>query len=241
MINYRMTKWLGACALLAMLGGCAATTEKSVERPDFNGFWMVSEYDEIVRPNMVAAYTDLALERLKLYQDNFDPVAESSMIFCAPPGMPMTTLARARDYPRQIYQSEDRMFFLSEFMDGYRQIHIGKTEVPANFAGSREGYSTAHWEGDELVVRTEGFLDLRFSVMQRSEEAVITERWRKIDHPKYGESIEIELKWEDPLMLKEPIFGRALWQRADEGTVINAYACPETLWENYVYDKLDAQ
>lgn len=225
--------------LVVLVSGCATTSNP--DTPDFSGIWFVTEFDEIIRPNENdPPYTEEALERIAFFHEHFDPIAESAVILCNPIGMPWAMLARARDYPREVYQSDDRVVIFFEYMDEYRNIYLDRTGVPDSFWGSKMGYSTAHWEGDELVVETAGYSESsEASDFQRSDEMTTIERWRLIDHPEYGESLEVEMTIYDPIIYEEPRYARALWKRGEPGSVINVYGCPATLWEDYVDEKMD--
>ncbi len=226
-----------AIVLLGILSGCATTTK--VSHPDFSGVWEITEYDEVVRPEENAKYTDEVLRREAMFNENFDTVHESHAIFCDTTGMPWTMLGRARNYPREIFQTESRIVFFMEYMDQVRQIHLDKTEIPDQFPGTRQGYSIGHWEGDDLVIETAGFTETTEpTIYHRSGDAKITERWRLVNHPKYGEALEVTIDMVDPEFYQEPVHARTLWQRASEGTVLGAYACPRTLWEDFVTKRL---
>ncbi len=229
---------VGCVSVLFFLAGCENLTQ---QKPNFNGIWQVTEYDEIRRPDETAKLTEEARRRIAFYKENFDPVAESGAKFCDTDGMPLMMLTRARTYPREIYQSDDRIFYMLEYMDLYRQIHLDKDQVPEGFYSTEMGYSIGHWEGDELVVVTTNLNGTpEVGGFQRSDQAVITERWRLIDHPDYGESIEIKMTVEDPILYTEPAFGRSLFMRSPPDVQVNSYDCPRTLWDDYVNKKLES-
>ena len=227
-----------------MLSACVSTNEESTtassktttnQHVNFNGLWQVTEYDEIIRPDETGEFTEEAKQRLQFYKDHFDPKTESGARFCDQPGMPGMMGARARTYPREIYQSDDRIFYMFEYMDIYRVIRFNESSIPENYPGTENGYSLAHWEGDELVIVTEGFTNTAYvDLALRSDKAKVIERWRLIEHPKFGEAIEINLEVIDPEIYTKPAHGRALYMRAEKGTVLGDYNCPGTLWENFV-------
>src|SRR5215467_13360157 len=85
----------------------------------------------------------------------------------------------------------------------YRQIFIDGRPQPKDPNPAWNGYSTAHWEGDTLVVQTEGFrndlwIDTWGSPM--SDEAKMTEKMRR---PNFG-TLEIELTIDDPKVYTKP-------------------------------------
>ena len=79
----------------------------------------------------------------------------------------------------------------------YRQIFVDDRTQPDDPTPAWNGYSTARWDGDTLVVQTAGFrddlwLDMNGSPM--SSAARMTERIRR---PEFG-TLEIELTVDDP-------------------------------------------
>jgi len=85
----------------------------------------------------------------------------------------------------------------------YRQIFIDGRPQPRDPNPAWNGYSTAHWEGDTLVVRTAGFrdnlwIDMHGSPM--SDAATMTEKMRR---PNLG-TLEIELTIDDPKVYTRP-------------------------------------
>ena len=85
----------------------------------------------------------------------------------------------------------------------YRQIHIDGRPLPEDPTPGWNGYSTARWEGDTLVVRTEGFRDNLWIDMggsPMSDAAKMTERMRR---PNYG-TLELEITVDDPKVYTRP-------------------------------------
>jgi hypothetical protein len=85
----------------------------------------------------------------------------------------------------------------------YRQVFIDGRPLPADMNPGWNGYSTAAWEGDTLVVQTAGFrndlwIDMGGSPM--SDAAKLTERIRR---PNYG-TLEIEITVDDPKVYTRP-------------------------------------
>jgi hypothetical protein len=85
----------------------------------------------------------------------------------------------------------------------YRQIFTDGRQLPEDPTPGWNGYSTARWEGDTLVVQTIGFrdslwIDLHGSPM--SDAAKMTERLRR---PNYG-TLEVEITVDDPKVYTRP-------------------------------------
>jgi hypothetical protein len=85
----------------------------------------------------------------------------------------------------------------------YRQIFIDGRPLPEDPTPGWNGYSTARWEGDTLVVRTAGFRDNLWIDMigsPMSDAAKMTERMRR---PNYG-TLELEITVDDPKVYTRP-------------------------------------
>jgi hypothetical protein len=98
---------------------------------------------------------------------------------------------------RKIIQAPGLVVFLNERNASYRQIFTDGRPLPKDPNPSWNGYSTGRWEGDVLVVESNGFqsgqwLDRAGSPL--TEAAKITEKFRR---PNYG-TLEIEMTIDDP-------------------------------------------
>ena len=124
-----------------------------------------------------------------------DPVG-----FCKPGGA-----IRILTYPpyRKFIQLPDLFVILSERDVTYRQIFTDGRPLPTDPTPTFNGYSTGRWEGDTLVVQTNGlregtWLDRNGSPI--SEAAKMTERYRRVN---YGR-LEIDLTIDDPKVYMRP-------------------------------------
>jgi hypothetical protein len=85
----------------------------------------------------------------------------------------------------------------------YRQVFIDGRALPEDPNPGWNGYSTAAWDGDTLVVKTAGFRDdlwIDMSGSPMSDEAKLTERIRR---PNYG-TLELEITIDDPKVYTHP-------------------------------------
>ena len=95
------------------------------------------------------------------------------------------------------------LLLLNEVNAMYRQIFLDGRPLPNDPTPSWNGYSTATWEGDTLVVRTTGFRDdlwLDMAGSPMTEAAKLTERLRR---PTYG-TLEIQVTVDDPKAYTRP-------------------------------------
>lgn len=230
-----------ACATVAPTPAVAeeAAAEEAVERPDFSGVWKLTSADRVVMPQTTGTLTPEAQEAYDHFQkyyygDEGDPAVQ----VCLSKGMPWTSLIRARDYPVEVYQTEDRIIMMFELYDAYRNIFINGDPKPDYYADGPNGYSVAHWEGDTLVIETTGIQSMNpISPHSRGFGAKVTERWTLKDDPEYGEVFVIDLVQEDPDTYVGPATGHNEMQRAPEGTVVGGYGCSIALWDKFVEER----
>jgi hypothetical protein len=115
------------------------------------------------------------------------------------------TFLRAYSLPHllKFVQSNDLLVMLNEMNAGYRQVFTDGRPLPDDPVPSWQGYSSARWEGDTLVVDSIGFrddlwIDWNGSVI--TSAAKVQERIRR---PDYGH-LEIGVTVEDPKAYTRP-------------------------------------
>ena len=92
---------------------------------------------------------------------------------------------------------------LSERDVTFRQIFTDGRELPKDPQPSFHGYSSGRWDGDTLVVQTNGFRDgmwLDRSGSPLTDAAKMTERFRRVNYGK----LEIEITIDDPKAYTAP-------------------------------------
>ena len=95
------------------------------------------------------------------------------------------------------------LVLLYEINAMYRQIFIDGRPLPEDPTPGWNGYTTAHWEGETLVVQTAGFRDnlwIDTGGSPMSDAAKMTERMRR---PNYG-TLELEITIDDPKVYTRP-------------------------------------
>jgi hypothetical protein len=113
---------------------------------------------------------------------------------CMPRGAPRIW---TDDYYKRIFQLSDRVVILTERNMQYRQIFTDGRPLPIDPNPTWNGYSTAKWDGDTLVVHTIGFKDdlwLDANGNPLTGAGKLTERIRR---PNYG-TLEVSMTIDDP-------------------------------------------
>jgi hypothetical protein len=115
------------------------------------------------------------------------------------------TFLRAYSLPHllKIVQTPALLLMLSEVNASYRQIFTDGRALPHDPTPSWQGYSSATWEGDTLLVHSIGFRDglwIDWNGSEIGESATVRERIRR---PDYGH-LEIEVTVDDPKAYTRP-------------------------------------
>ena len=104
---------------------------------------------------------------------------------------------------RKFVQTPGLLLVLNERDAGYRQIFLDGRPLPEDPQPSWNGYSTGKWEGDTLVVQTNGLRDgmwLDRIGSPLTSAAKLTEKFRRVN---YG-TMEIEVSIDDPRAYTKP-------------------------------------
>jgi hypothetical protein len=121
-------------------------------------------------------------------------------VHCMPRGAPRIW---TDDYYKRIFQVPGRVIILTERNMQYRQIFTDGRPLEKDPNPTWNGYSTGHWEGDTLVIETNGYRDdlwLDASGKPMTEQARTIERIRR---PSYG-NLEVEVTIDDPKAYTSP-------------------------------------
>jgi hypothetical protein len=128
--------------------------------------------------------------------------------------------------PRKIIQTPGLVLILYEAQSGVRQIFTDGRPLPGKDAEPWwYGYSAGRWEGDTLVVETNGFRDdvwLDIDGSPLTNTGKMTERFRRVN---YG-TLEIDVTFEDPAVYTKPFTVRVV-QRIMPDTDLIEFICGE--------------
>jgi hypothetical protein len=141
---------------------------------------------------------------------------------CFPAGIPMGDLL---PLPRRVLHTPDLLVVIYEGINPQRLIYLDGRKLPVNPQSAWMGYSVGSWNGDVLVVESNGFTSrswLDGIGHPRSESTRITERIRRRD---YGH-LEVDVAIDDPGMYTRP-FSIRYTQTLVPDTDILEYICNE--------------
>jgi hypothetical protein len=152
---------------------------------------------------------------------------------CRPAGIPRSVMLGL--FPQQFIQTPTQLVILYEYMGTFRVIPFG-AKHPDDLLPSHMGDSTAHWDGDTLVVDVSGFNDqtwLAGTGTFHSDALHIVERYTRVSKDR----IDYEATMEDPHVLTKPwVLRSSLMLR--EGTRLQEYVCAEYNLDLDRYERL---
>lgn len=238
------THALAVLASTVVLAACSSVPQSPSSsqalggKPNFNGVWEMLDMAKVVRPELAnPPYTPVAAKVAAEYK-SWDPKVDDPSLYCDLKGMPWMMLSRARTYPTEIYQTSERLDVFFEFLDTSRSVRINGAPASKGIVPSINGYSTAVWDNDTLVIKTTALAERLYPSLQlRSEKAEITESWKLVKDPKEGELIEIDFEIVDPVVYTRPVKGKQVFKRSTPGVALASYNCPEKLWLKHVDDR----
>jgi hypothetical protein len=203
----------------------APTPRTAAGKPDFTGLWeKVSNYGSDVAVDLKPA--DIQPWAKELVARRMEDLGKDHMIpQCLPmgPGY-ITDGGTTAGGITKIIQTPALIIFLSQDMT-YRQIYMDGRKLEAAPNPSWMGYSVGHWDGDTLVVETNGYNDrtwLDRNGHPHTEALRTTERYRRTD---FGD-LEYTLTLEDPAIYAKP-WTLKMGARLAADTEIIEYVCAE--------------
>ena len=143
---------------------------------------------------------------------------------CLPIGL---TQLHNHPQPRKIIQTPSLIVMLYESNGGVRQIFMDGRTLPNNDPQPWwYGYSVGKWDGDTLVVETNGFRDggwLDVNGAPLTDAANMTERFRRVN---YG-NLEIDVTVDDPKAYTRAWTAKTVRQRLMADDELIEFVCAE--------------
>jgi hypothetical protein len=166
-------------------------------KPDLTGLWQMFSPDNAIGNVLLRKPGDLqpadiqpwVQALLQQRAENFG--IENPRYQCLPDGPNYSTAGGFK----RILQTPAMIVILQDDLT-YRQIHMDGRTLETDPNPSWMGYSVGHWEGDTLVVETNGYNDRTWLIggYPHTEALLMTERFRRTD---FGH-LEIAVTFNDP-------------------------------------------
>lgn len=230
------------------------TIESEAKVNATDGTWSASRYMPASRAsearpvNLSGIWTPAPGRDFRKYVMDLTPAAEAwhagylmhydqPNVRCASPGI--TAMVAWGAYPFEILESEERLTFIYEFDSEVRRIFLDGRKPPEFYPHSGMGFSTARWEGSELVVETtllsQNTRDFRGEPV--SEQARLEEVYTLSED---GQTMSAVITLHDPENYKRPPVRRRAWTR-NAGTEMYPNECdPDSFFRQmYNEDLLD--
>lgn len=221
-----------AVVFFSLIAGSAFAADA---HPDFSGAWTTYRGNPGVAGGPSRSQVELKLTPVaEQARQDFISVTEGTNYgsgnACVGYGMPASMLGSG-GYPMEIIQRPEQLFVIYEAHSEMRRFYIDdEAQDPATFFPERNGYSTAHWEGDRLIVETTRLKTQVDSRYPHSHQATIREEYY-FDEPLADGTpvLAADLTMTDPLWWEEPLVTTKRWQALSDYHVL-AYECTEPKW-----------
>jgi hypothetical protein len=171
-------------------------------KPDLYGIWVMDQTPQ-EGPFIQAPRNEIKPEDIILTPQGEALQRQIKENFSDAECLPLNFPGLARVQPFKILPSRGSVAILYEFSTTYRQIFMDGRELPKDPNPAWRGYSVGKWDGDTLVVDTNGFNDrtnLSGGRRPHSDALHIIERFRR---PDFGH-LEIQYTIDDPKVYAKP-------------------------------------
>jgi hypothetical protein len=199
----------------------APTPRTADGKPDFSGIWLTdSPCARSQDPESLTCGSELPMGRAGInmgaglpgglpYQPwlaalvkkrTAENAKDDPHVFCLP-----DTFVRAYSLPHllKFVQTPGLLVMLNEMNAGYRQVFTDGRPLPEDPTPSWQGYSSAKWEGDTLVVNSAGFRDDIWIDWNGSVITSVAKVQERIRRPDYGH-LEVGIRVDDPKAYTKP-------------------------------------
>jgi hypothetical protein len=204
----------------------SAAAPRTVDgKPDFTGIWDGPPPVTVLEPGTLKPWVaELASER----QDNY--YRTRPFYQCRPSGPETERFAGWK----RLLQTPSTLAILNDDLT-YRVIHLDGRELEEDPAPSWMGFSAGHWEGDTLVVESNGFNEetwvSRYGV-SHTTALKVTERYRRTD---FGH-LQVDVTFEDPEAFKPWGFTVYMQLQADTEMLESVCERSSETWEGTISD-----
>lgn len=186
----------------------AAAAQKAKSQPfnprDLSGLWGLGTNGFNLNQNAIPPMTPWAQAKYDAAKPGLGrrgvPLGNDPMLICDPLGYPRSF---TYNYGMDVVQAAGRVFQFFEYDHVWRTIYTDGRALPEDPEPRWYGYAVGRWEGDTLVVESNGY-DERTWLDQdghpHSDEMRIVERYRRVS----ADSMEVQLTLTDPTAYTKP-------------------------------------
>jgi hypothetical protein len=218
----------------------AAAPNAAGKRPDLSGIWtwyVEPGKSPFAPPGSGAAlpFTPEGKKKVDQYRALVGPGSDNPGAHCLGSGMPESMMFSG-GYPMEMIQRPEQITIVYEAHSEIRRLYFGdKIIAEADRLPARNGYSTARWEGQALVVETSSLKEQEDQGFPHSDQAHITERYQQSTDPRGVRVLTAEMTLTDPVFYTKPVTAEKKWAFDPKGILL-PYECNEEAW----LDRLEA-
>jgi hypothetical protein len=214
--------------------GHADVTPRDAEgKPLFTGFWKLLREEGKPDGNLGKDLPGFALPYSEAGRKahgynvtkTIDPEAR-----CLISGSPRLTTSVL---PFEILHTQKRLAFFY-YLSWHRWVWLDGRNLEADPDPEYLGNNVGHWDGDTLVIESNGFKDsadgtfwLDDNANPQSAQATLVERWTRPDK----QHLNLVLTYTDPVYYTQPVTYTRSWVLAPEGEQLQEFSCEwNTTW-----------
>ena len=200
--------------------------------PELTGIWMPTAIGpDGVRnrtwPEAPPFHADIQ-RQVDAYFATYDPIEDDEGRSCLPYGLPRQMLLTAQ-YPLEIIHAGELLTIIYELHNDYRHVFLDGRDHPEGLLPTWMGHSVGRFEGDSLVIETQGLRTLG-PPRPQSPALTVTERIAPVEGGERGEMISVDITIDDPLIYREPFTVRNYFIRQTD-IEMGEYFCSDDLWQ----------
>ena len=232
---------LEALFIVVMLAAHGGQPLGAQARPDFTGVW--TDYVDpqqpagraggVPGPALELPFTVDARQKVESYRKLVGPTGDTPGAYCLGSGMPAVLFGGAT-YPMEIIHKPEQITIIYELHNDLRRIYFGSRNMPeADRLPGRNGYSSAHWESDALVVETTKLVEQVDQRYPHSDRARVVERYHLTTSPRGERVLVVDMTMTDPVFYTRPVTGQKKWVEVPNGHLL-PYDCAEEGWRKRI-------
>lgn len=223
----RVAPLLAAAALL--LAGCseeatAPAVTAAPSLPDLSGYWELrADSKHVTEAPVTSEGKALAASYMPKITDG--NILTHASRWCQHLGTPFIMGDSA---PLNILQTKNEIGIIAEVQSAARHVYLDGRSFPGAdvFDPTTNGFSVGRWEGDVLVVETQGFNAFGNPGIPgggaRTPNSKLTERFQLQEG---GQQLSVTFTWEDPMMFTQPHTYDFTYYKAPPDTYALEYFC----------------